>query len=103
MKRATRTQRGYDNRWLRYRRAFLAEHPLCAYCLKQGLLRPATVVDHVTPHKGDKALFWDETNHQALCKRCHDSVKAAEESRGYDTAVGIDGWPIDPRHPANRD
>jgi 5-methylcytosine-specific restriction protein A len=30
------------------------------------------VVDHVIPHKGDRALFWDEANNwQALCARCH--------------------------------
>jgi 5-methylcytosine-specific restriction endonuclease McrA len=42
------------------------------------------VVDHIIPHKGDKALFWDEKNWQPLCKYCHDSIKAKEEiKQGY--------------------
>lgn len=37
------------------------------------------VADHKVPHRGDEALFWDETNLWCLCKACHDSVKQAEE------------------------
>lgn len=37
------------------------------------------VADHITPHRGDPALFWDACNIQCLCKGCHDSVKQAEE------------------------
>jgi 5-methylcytosine-specific restriction enzyme A len=33
------------------------------------------VVDHITPHKGNLALFWAEDNLQALCKGCHDTEK----------------------------
>lgn len=100
--RATAAQRGYGSRWQRYRLRYLSEHPLCAYCKRQGRLTPATVVDHIVPHKGDQALFWNPENHQALCKQHHDSAKATEEIRGYSSEVGADGWPIDPRHPANK-
>ena len=43
-------------------------------CLKHtnSVLTPATVVDHIVPHRGDHALFWDEQNWQPLCKSCHD-------------------------------
>lgn len=41
------------------------------------------VCDHIRPHRGDAALFWDEGNLQSLCKPCHDVVKQAEERRGY--------------------
>jgi 5-methylcytosine-specific restriction protein A len=34
------------------------------------------VVDHIKPHKGDRGLFWELANHQALCKRCHDRKTA---------------------------
>ncbi len=64
--------RGYDARWRKARKAFLTRHPLCAECLKNGTLTPATVVDHIVPHRGDHALFWDEQNWQPLCKSCHD-------------------------------
>jgi len=33
---------------------------------------------------------------------CHDRSKRAEEGKGYLADVGMDGWPIDPNHPANR-
>lgn len=64
--------RGYDARWQKARKAFLSRHPLCAECLKSGVLTPATVVDHIIPHRGDRSLFWDENNWQPLCKGCHD-------------------------------
>jgi hypothetical protein len=39
---------------------------------------------------------------QSLCKPCHDSAKRFVEERGYRPDVGLDGWPLDPNHPANR-
>lgn len=72
--RQTSSQRGYDSRWRRYRGWFLAQHPVCARC--GGI---ATVVDHIVPHKGDAALFWDSNNHQPLCKRCHDRKTVCED------------------------
>lgn len=39
----------------------------------------ASVVDHVIPHRGDKALFWDSDNWQPLCKPCHDRKTAAQD------------------------
>ena len=65
-------ERGYDAKWRRARKLFLQRHPLCANCLSQGALTPATVVDHIVPHRGDHRLFWDEQNWQPLCKACHD-------------------------------
>jgi len=41
-------------------------------CERKGHVIPATVVDHIIPHRGDETLFWDESNWQALCKKCHD-------------------------------
>ena len=45
-----------------------------------GRLVPATVVDHVVPHRGDQRLFWDESNWAPACKPCHDA-KTAREGR----------------------
>ena len=70
--------RGYNAEWRRARKAFLQKHPLCAECGKEGKLTPATVVDHIIPHRGDKRLFWDEHNWQALCKNCHDQKTGHE-------------------------
>lgn len=68
--------RGYDSKWTAFRAAFLVRHPLCARC---PVPTPATVVDHVVPHKGDRKLFWKKGNHQALCKSCHDRKTATED------------------------
>ncbi|MBP5461861.1 MAG: HNH endonuclease [Lachnospiraceae bacterium] len=70
--RGSSTERGYDGRWRKARDRFLRLHPLCVECLKEDKYTPATVVDHIIPHRGDQKLFWDENNWQALCKKHHD-------------------------------
>lgn len=99
-------ERGYDYRWEKARKAFLAAHPLCERCKANGVYRQANVVDHVVPHKGDRALFWDWSNWMALCKPCHDSKTAREDGAwgrkvGEGKPIGCDGYgmPTDPRHP----
>ena len=87
-------------RWQGLRLEILANHPLCCMCSTQERVVAATVVDHITPHKGNLDLFWRSDNLQALCKPCHDGRKQRQEAKGYDTAIGIDGLPIDPKHPA---
>ena len=77
--RPSAARRGYGPRWRRARAAFLAQHPLCAACRAQGRVVPATVVDHVVPHRGDQRLFWDESNWAPACKPCHD---AQDRARG---------------------
>lgn len=72
-------KRGYNSRWQKARARFLRKHPLCERCREQGRLTKATVVDHVVPHRGDPALFWDESNWQALCKSCHDHKTMTED------------------------
>ena len=91
-------------RWQRLRQMVLSAHPLCSMCLLAGSVEAATVVDHVTPHRGDQELFWSVANLQAICKRCHDRDKQATEHGGlaYHGTPDADGWPTDPRHPANR-
>ena len=65
-------ERGYDSKWRGARLRFLRENPLCTQCRKRGKFTPATVVDHIIPHRGDRRLFWDKNNWQPLCKSCHD-------------------------------
>ncbi|MDD4570646.1 MAG: HNH endonuclease signature motif containing protein [Tepidanaerobacteraceae bacterium] len=50
-------------------------------CLKAKRITPATVVDHIKPHKGDVKLFFDINNLQSLCKTCHDRKTAKEDGR----------------------
>lgn len=75
------TQRGYGYKWQKYRLSFLRSNPLCSYCMRDGRVTEATVVDHIEPHKGDKTLFWKTENHQSLCAPCHSSVKQREENQ----------------------
>lgn len=72
-------KRGYGYKWQKYRERYLASNPLCVMCLAGGTTRAASVVDHVTPHRGDHRLFWNPKNHQALCKQCHDGAKQRME------------------------
>lgn len=91
----------YGRKWRKARAAFLSGNPWCCMCKEAGIMRAATVVDHVTPHRGDHGLFWNTGNWQSLCQQHHNREKALMEIRGYSTRLGADGWPLDPEHPAN--
>lgn len=72
-------------RWRNLRRAFLERHPLCALCLRDGVTRPARVVDHVVParvlvEQGTPERVFDVSNLQGLCDP-HDDAKSAAERR----------------------
>lgn len=80
----------YNWQWKKVRARYLKEHPLCVSCYADGKLTPANVIDHIKPHKGDKELFWNEDNYQALCKSCHDS-KTATEDGGFGNKKKVNG------------
>lgn len=84
-RRGTSAQRGYGYKWQQAREGYLRSHPLCAKHEERGELVPATVVDHIVPHRGDMAIFWQRTNWQPLCKPCHD-VKTAREDGAFGRA-----------------
>jgi hypothetical protein len=42
--------------------AILYQINFLAHSSKCGKTASATVVDHITPHKGDTTLFWDNKN-----------------------------------------
>lgn len=67
-------------RWREASKSFLYKHPLCVICQDAGLVTTSAETDHRIPHKGDEKLFWDPSNWQALCKKCH-SIKTASETR----------------------
>jgi len=81
--RGTAAQRGYGYRWQRYREQYLKRHPRCVICEKEGRLTLANEVDHIKPHRGDAALFWNGVNHQALCKPCHSRKTVREDGGGW--------------------
>jgi 5-methylcytosine-specific restriction protein A len=90
----------YDRRrWRRRARAQLVREPCCSMCMrKHGLVVPATVADHVVPHRGNWNEFW-LGKLQSLCASCHSKYKQQDEIRGYAIDIGIDGYPLDPNHP----
>lgn len=75
-KRPGSSARGYGRAWETARAEFLKAHPFCRRC---GA--PAVVVDHIRPHRGDRALFWDRANWQPLCTAHHSGAKQREERR----------------------
>ena len=81
-KRGSSAQRGYGSRWQKARQTFLGDNPTCRRCGQ-----PATVVDHITPHKGNTELFWSVSNWQPMCKACHDT-KTAREDGGFGNGEG---------------
>lgn len=90
------------SRWRRERRSFLNDYPFCAEHLKRGLKVIAVIVDHKVPHRGDEKLFWDKTNWQPLCKRCHDAHKQRLEKSGRIIGCDLSGKPVDPNHHWNK-
>ena len=80
-KRPSSRERGYDSKWERESKAFLGLHRYCAVCFA-----PATLVDHIRPHKSDKGLFWRRSNWQAMCSPCH-SRKTASEDGGFGNRI----------------
>jgi 5-methylcytosine-specific restriction endonuclease McrA len=82
--RGTARERGYDSRWERESEAFLAlpQNRFCA-C---GCGRLADMVDHRIAHKGDRALFWDKSNWQAMYNGCN-SRKSVTEEGGFGRTI----------------
>jgi 5-methylcytosine-specific restriction endonuclease McrA len=74
--------RAEDNRfycsvpWRRLRAAFLAAHPLCADCRRQGRVTAASEVHHVKERRDHPDLALDWANLEALCRPCHNGRRA---------------------------
>lgn len=63
--------------WRKVRAAFLNKYPICFIC---G--RPATIADHIIPHRGDLTLFYSADNLQPMCQSCH-SRKTMKENNNF--------------------
>lgn len=86
VRRGTAKERGYDSRWARYSRAYLAQpnHRLCALRIDEGCAIVAQCVDHIDPPDGPRdPRFWDPANHQPACIHCN-SVKGHRMIKGRD-------------------
>lgn len=84
-----------SKQWRAIRARVLAGEPLCRMCKA-----PATDVDHIHRNTADNRL--DAL--MPLCKPCH-SHKTAREQAGMGVVYGcdVDGLPLDPDHPWNRE
>ena len=83
------------------RDAYQCQHSGCGAHLQAGRDHPrSAVVHHLKPHKGDLELFFDLNNLQSVCWTCHSGDIQSVEARGYDSTIGVDGWPTDPKHPS---
>lgn len=91
--RGNANERGYTYRWQKASKAYLKQNPVCVLHLAKGEVvawticketgkRDGLVVDHIIPHRGDMAVFWDRSNWQTLCKPCHD-LKTARYDVNY--------------------
>ena len=68
-RRGTRTQRGYDNTWLKVRRMKLKRDPLCEDCLPH--VTPAREVHHKEKIAKRPELRLVLSNLMSLCIPCH--------------------------------
>jgi 5-methylcytosine-specific restriction protein A len=64
-----------SRRWRRLRALFLAAHPLCAECSRQGRTQIATDVHHKRERKQDPDRALDWSNLEALCRACHNAKR----------------------------
>lgn len=70
------TERGYGWRWQKFRKAYLADHPLCMRCGEEGRV---TAAEHVHHEDGKGPLGdrgFDATNLTSLCQSCHNRITA---------------------------
>ena len=91
------------SRWRRIAKLQLLHHPMCAHCAERGLAMPAVIADHIIPVRSnsDPNAFW-LTPLQSLCFACHNAKTGFEDKHGFRRDIGLDGMPIDERHPVYR-
>lgn len=73
--RGSARRRGYSARWDKASATFKQRHPWCLGCEAVGQRAATEIVDHVEPHKGDQAKFWDAKMWQPACGHCHNVIK----------------------------
>ena len=78
-RRGSDSKKGTDGlRW----QVLLAAQFTCQMC---GTIEADTsklVADHRSPHRGDRALFFDRKNLMCLCQNCHSGRKQSLEKSG---------------------
>ena len=71
--RATPAERGYDSQWKKFRKIYVAAHPLCAMCEARGKLTRTEIVHHIVPLEENGSKY-DEDNLISICFNCHEKI-----------------------------
>ena len=82
------TRKRYGRAWKRIRDRYIAVHPLCEECKRQGKLTPATEVHHILPLA--RGGTHDESNLMALCTPCHSAITARDGDRWPSRQGGVE-------------
>jgi len=85
-------ERMRGRRGVAQRRRRLRAEPLCRDCAAKGIIRAATVPDHIRP-LAQGGLDVDE-NVRCLCADCHKFRTNQQFGRRGGRTIGPDGWPI---------
>lgn len=98
-RRGSARQRGYTGRWDKASKTFIARHPLCRYCevgaYGPARVAPASLTDHLYPHRTFDGVFWLTRLWVPCCTDCH-AAKQATERKGraaLDALARRIGWP----------
>jgi 5-methylcytosine-specific restriction protein A len=76
------------------RKRRLAAEPLCRMCKAKGIVRAATVPDHIVALVNGGTD--DDSNIQCLCRWHHEAKTREDLGQRQRVEVGADGWPVDP-------
>ena len=88
--------------WKNRRAHQLQIEPLCRLCLDRGDVTPATVADHIEPHKGNYNAFVLGPAEEPLCAPAMMVCNRASNAEATRRAIGVDGYPVDRAHPFYR-
>lgn len=86
--RGSARQRGYTRRWDKASATFKLRNPWCLGCQALGKQVTTEVPDHVIPHKGDQAAFWNTRKWQPACRWHHDVIKPKLERMWESREIG---------------
>ena len=81
-RRGSARDRGYDARWDKASASDRRRHPLCAYCELEGRTTPASLTDHLSPHRAYPGVFWLKHWWVSACAPCHNTMKQQAERTG---------------------
>lgn len=73
------TKKRYGRSWKRIRDSYVALHPLCDQCERNGKVTPAEEVHHILPLS--KGGTHATQNLMSLCTSCHSEITAREGGR----------------------